>query len=115
MGAIAETITEQVLGLDGVTAGPHRFGGTEFRYGRFELGHIHGDRQADVLFSRAQRAELVAAGATGPHHIYPESGWTTLYLRDPADVPRAVELFRLAHARRAATGTAGVTGRSGGA
>ncbi len=30
-------------GWPGVTAHPHRFGGMEYRLGKRELGHIHGD------------------------------------------------------------------------
>jgi len=36
----------------GVEALPHRFGGTEYRYGRKELGHVHGDRLADLPLPR---------------------------------------------------------------
>jgi hypothetical protein len=32
-----------------VTVAPHRFGGVEFRVGRRELGHLHGNRLADLL------------------------------------------------------------------
>lgn len=102
MGRIADTIISEVTQLDGVTTAPHRFGGTELRYGRFELGHLHGDRQADVLLSKALRTEAIAAGLAGPHHILPDTGWVTLYLSGPQDAPRAVELFRRAHDRVAA-------------
>jgi len=30
-----------------------------------------------------------------PRHILPESGWVSFYLREPADVARAIELLRL--------------------
>jgi hypothetical protein len=36
-----------------VDIGPHRFGGVEFRLGRRELGHLHGNRIADLPFSAA--------------------------------------------------------------
>src|SRR5205814_5158527 len=38
----AEAIREAVTSWPGVEAAPHRFGGTEYRYGRRELGHVHG-------------------------------------------------------------------------
>lgn len=101
MGRIADTIISEVTRLDGVTTAAHRFGGTELRYGRFELGHLHGDRQADVLLSRALRDEVLEAGLAGPHHILPDTGWVTLYLSGPQDAPRAVDLFRRAHERLA--------------
>ena len=42
----SEEIRAEIGALPGVTAEPHRFGGTEYRYGRRELGHVHGDRFA---------------------------------------------------------------------
>ena len=44
-----DQIAEAVLGWPGVTAAPHRFGGTEYRLGRREIGHVHGDYLVDVL------------------------------------------------------------------
>jgi hypothetical protein len=77
-----------------VTAHPHRFGGTEYRLGRREIGHIHGDYLVDIPFPKKVRDEIVAAGRAEPHHILPESGWISFYLREPADVERAISLFR---------------------
>ena len=55
--------------------GAHRFGGVEFRLGRRELGHLHGDSHADIGFPRKVRDELVAAGRALPHRAIPDSGW----------------------------------------
>jgi len=83
----------------GVEVRPHRFGGVEFRVGRRELGHLHGDRVADLPFPRRVRDELVASGRALPHHVLPDSGWITFPIRSVEDVDRAIELFRLAHER----------------
>ena len=76
-----------------VEAHPHRFGGREFRLGKRELGHIHGDRLVDIPFPVKVREELVSQGLAQTHHVLPESGWVSVYLRDDADVDRAVELL----------------------
>ncbi|MCK6625332.1 MAG: DUF5519 family protein [Anaerolineae bacterium] len=89
-----EQITQAILTWEGVTAHTHRFGGTEFRVGRREIGHIHGDTLVDIPFPKKVRDELVAAGQAEPHHILPESGWISFYLREPTDVERAIDLFR---------------------
>lgn len=89
-----DRITTVVLGWNGVTAHPHRFGGTEYRLGRRELGHIHGDYLLDIPFPKRVRDELVAAGLAEPHHVLPETGWVSFYLREPADVERAIALLR---------------------
>jgi hypothetical protein len=89
-----EQITQAILAWDGVTAHPHRFGGTEYRLGRREIGHIHGDYLVDIPFPKKVRAEVVAAGRAEPHHILPESGWISFYLHQPADVDQAIQLLR---------------------
>jgi hypothetical protein len=92
-----EKIVKEVAKLEGVEASPHRFGGTEFRLGRRELGHIHGDHQADIAFPMDVRNRLVAEGRAEPHHIIPKSGWITFRFRKDEDVAVAVELFRLSY------------------
>ena len=98
-GSIAHQIEQAVGSWEGVTVGPHRFGGIEFRVGRRELGHLHGDRLADLPFPVRVREQLVAAGRAEPHHIHPESGWVSYYIRDVTDVAAVVALFRLNYER----------------
>jgi hypothetical protein len=83
----------------GVDSGAHRFGGIEFRFGRRELGHLHGDGIADLPFPRRVRDELIAAGRARPHHVLPDTGWVTIPLGDPEDVDEVIELFRLSYGR----------------
>ncbi len=90
-------IAGEVSRWKGVLASPHRFGGTEFRFGRRELGHIHGDQQADIVFPMDIRNRLVEEGKAEPHHVLPHSGWITFRFRSEADVASAVELFRLSY------------------
>jgi len=97
--SIQQAIVREVSAWPGVTTGPHRFGGIEFRLGRRELGHLHGNRLADLPFPLLVREELVAAGKAEPHHIFPESGWVSYFIRDETDVDRVVALFRLNYDR----------------
>jgi hypothetical protein len=78
----------------GIVAAPHRFGGTEYRLGRREIGHVHGDSLVDIPFPKKVRDELVAAQRAEPHHILPESGWVSIFLRQETDVERAIELLQ---------------------
>jgi hypothetical protein len=98
-GGAGARIRAVVESWEGVTAEPHRFGGTEFRLGRRELGHIHGDWIADLPFPRRIRDELIADGRARPHHVLPDTGWVTVPLGDPQDVDGVIELFRLAYER----------------
>jgi hypothetical protein len=86
-------IREVVMGWDGITAAPHRFGGIEFRLGRREIGHVHGDSLVDIPFPKKVRDQVVAAGNAEPHHILPETGWVSLFLRADEDVERAIGLL----------------------
>jgi hypothetical protein len=99
MGNIADTIRREVQSWPGVTTEPHRFGGVEFRLGRRELGHLHGDRLADLPFPRGVRDELIATGRAEPHHVLPESGWVTRRIRGETDIPDIAALFRLNYDR----------------
>lgn len=92
-------IAAAVQSWPGVESAPHRFGGVEFHLGRRELGHLHGDRIADLPFPRRVRDELIADGRARPHHVLPDSGWITVSIRSPEDVEPAVELFRMAYDR----------------
>ena len=76
---------------------PHRYGGIEFRLGRRELGHMHGDRLVDIPFPKRIRDEVVAAREAEPHHILPNSGWVSLHLRTDEDVHRAIRLLLRSH------------------
>jgi hypothetical protein len=88
-----ETITSTLTAWEGVTAQPHRFGGVEYGIGKREIGHIHGDELVDIPFPKKIRDEIVQAGQAQPHHILPETGWVSFYLRQPEDVQRAIALL----------------------
>ena len=72
-GSIRAQIEREVAAWDGVSVGPHRFGGIEFRVGRRELGHLHGSRLADLPFPVRVRELRVAAGKAEAHHILPNT------------------------------------------
>ena len=100
--------SEEILAITrswpGVTAAPHRFGGIEFRLGKRELGHLHGNVWADIPFPKAIRNSLIEAGEAQPHHVLPDSGWVSVPIRSAADVSKVVDLlnrsYELARARR---------------
>ena len=91
--AANEVVVREVSSWHGVSLHEHRFGGTEFRIGSRELGHLH-PTFADLPFPRRIRDELVAAGRAKPHHILPQSGWVTVPMRTSAEVAGVIDLFR---------------------
>ncbi len=89
-----EQIYQAVTRWEEIAHAPHRFGGTEYRVGRREIGHVHGDSLVDIPFPVSVRDELVENGSAEPHHVLPESGWVSIYLRNRDDVDRAIQLLR---------------------
>ena len=73
--------------------------GSSFASGGASSGHLHGNRLADLPFPLLVREQLVTEGKAEPHHVYPESGWVSYFIRDRTDVARVVALFRLNYER----------------
>ena len=99
MENIGERIEREVTSWDGVSVVEHRFGGVEFRLGRRELGHLHGERWADLAFQERIRDMLVETGRAQPHHVLPHTNWVSKQIRDEEDVREVIELFRLGYER----------------
>jgi hypothetical protein len=95
MSTIIESIKKEILSWPYVTAEPHRFGGIEFNLNKREMGHIHGDRLADLPFPMSIRNELVNSGRVLPHHVLPQSGWVSYWIKGEEDIPAVIELFKM--------------------
>jgi hypothetical protein len=75
---------------------PHRFGGVGFFIGTTEIGHLHGNGLLDLFVGKSFRTEEVRRGRALPHHVFPDSGWISFWLKSPADLAQALELFEIA-------------------
>lgn len=89
-----QQVTQAATQWPDLTVAPHRFGGVEYQLGTREIGHIHGDTLVDIPFPMAIRNELVASGQVQPHHVLPDSGWISFFIRQPEDVSQAIDLLR---------------------
>jgi len=99
MKTISARIEREVGSWDGVTTHQHRFGGLSVRLGRREVGHLHGERWADLAFHKRVRDMLVETGRAQPHHVLPHTGWVSKQIRNEDDVREVIELFRLGYER----------------
>jgi hypothetical protein len=97
--SISQRIADVVGSWKGVTVQRKRFGGVEFRVQHREIGHLHGERVADLLFTVRARRMLVAAGRAVPHRVLPNTGWVSHPIRSEHDVPAVLELLRLNYER----------------
>ena len=96
MSIILEKIKREILNWPNVTAEQHKFGGIEFRLNRREMGHIHGDRLADLPFPMKTRDDLVNSGRAFPHHVLPKLGWVSFWIeKGEEDLAPIIGLFRL--------------------
>jgi len=100
MRELLQQISDEVVGWPQVTAAPHRFGGTEYRFDQAEIGHIHRDGTLDIPYPIPVRNELIAEGVVEKHHFLPESGWVTFHV-SAANLERGLWLLRLSYLRYA--------------
>jgi len=91
-----EMFENAVCGKYAIQKRPHRFGGVGFFIGTTEIGHLHGNGLLDLFVGKSFRTEQVRQGHALPHHVFPDSGWISFWLRSPADLARALDLFEIA-------------------
>ena len=90
----SKKIHEAIMKYKDICSGDHRFGGTEYKLGKREIGHVHGDHLLDIPFPIKIRNELVESREAQPHHILPDSGWVSVHLNKEEDVDRAINLLK---------------------
>ena len=100
--SLTDAVRRALLADPQVSEATHRFEGVVFHLGRRELGHLHGDRVADLPLPAPISAELVASGRLRPTDVDAASGWVSRTVGAPQDVEQIVELFRLSYEHAAA-------------
>jgi hypothetical protein len=93
----SEKIQRIMLSWPGVEGQPHRFGGTEYRLGSGEIGHVHGQSLVDIPLPKRVRDDLIAKGTARPHHVLPDSGWVSVPMHSMEDVDAAIEMLRISY------------------
>src|SRR5918992_4787466 len=108
-------VEREVLSWPGVSKETHKGGrgrggfrvppATVYRFGRRQIGHVHHNKAglADFSFPKEVREELIRSGRAIPHPAFLDNKTVASYrVRGPADVPGAVELFRINYERAVA-------------
>jgi hypothetical protein len=104
---VGERIKLAMTECSGVTSSVHRFGGTEYKLGKREIGHVHacvpeyrtsacrhGNYLVDIPFPMKIRNAIIENGEAEPHHILPDSGWVSVFIRNESDIERAISLLK---------------------
>jgi Family of unknown function (DUF5519) len=97
----AKALGDKVSAWSHISFHPHRFGGTEFRFGNAEVGHVHTGGIVDIPFPRSIHDVLLAEGLAQQHRWVPNSGWITFRISSEADIEHALWLMRLSYLRYA--------------
>jgi hypothetical protein len=97
VGQFVDTVSQ----WETVQPEPHRFGGTEFKLGNVEIGHIHRNNgMVDIPFTVKIREVLVAENLAQPHHLLQDSGWITFFVRDENSLVHGLWLMRLSYLQK---------------
>jgi hypothetical protein len=94
MSTILERIKKELLSWP-YAAEAYKFGGIEFRLNKREMGHIHGDRVADLPFPMDIRNKLVNSCRVSAHRFLLQTGWVSYWIKGEQDIPSVIELFKM--------------------
>jgi hypothetical protein len=97
--SVATRIQRELTSWPDVITESHRGGIVFFRVGRREIGHLHGNRMADLPFPVRIREKLVAERKAHLHYLHPTTGWVSYYIRGEEDIEPILELFRMNYNR----------------
>ena len=93
-------IIEEVTSWPGVEARSGDRSEFAFKFGRREIGHLHGDHAAHFGFPKQVWSRLMEEGRIVPHPVFPDSaGPAARAIEDEADVRAVIELLRLNYDR----------------
>jgi hypothetical protein len=96
----SEKIIGEVTSWPGVEAAQGDRGELSLRFGRREIGHLHGDRVAHFGFPKQVWAELKEQGRIDFHPVFPgKPGYGARAIEDQADVRDVIALMRINYDR----------------
>jgi len=99
----SEQIIEEVTSWPGVEAGPGDRGEFAFKFGRREIGHLHGDEAFHTGFPKAVWTDLHEQGRIDYHPVFPgKPGYAARRIENEDDVRDVIALLRLNYDRVAA-------------
>lgn len=96
----SRTIADAVTAWPGITAETGSRGELSFRFGRGEIGHLHGDTVAHFMFDGQTGAALKAEGRVVDHPVFPgKPGPAARRIRTDDDTREVIALLKLNYER----------------
>ncbi len=89
-----DAIEKEVESWPYVSVELHKFGGVQFNFNDYEIGHIHGNGTLDLLLNRNVKLELLNEGRITDHHTFKNSGWITFVIQTAKDSEYALDLLK---------------------
>ena len=97
-------IIDEVTSWPGMSAAPGSRGELSLKFGKREIGHLHGDRVLHLGFPKKIWHELKDQGRIDFHPVFPgKPGYASREIADEADVEDVIALLRLNYDRAVAT------------
>ena len=94
----SERITAEVTSWPGVEAGPGDRGEFAFKYGKREIGHLHGDHAAHLFFPKETWRQLHSEGRIVHHPVFPDrEGPAARRIESDDDVRDVIALMRIGY------------------
>lgn len=97
-----DEIESEVLSWKGTSSSLHKYGGQQFNFQGREIGHLHSNGLLDIRYSKKLKAERMTEGRISPHHVFPQSGWISFFIKTADDKNYALSLLRAACQHRGA-------------
>ncbi|MGC4037151.1 MAG: DUF5519 family protein [Chitinophagaceae bacterium] len=72
----------------------HRFGGIEFHCDKKEIAHLHSNGLLDINFPKRITTTLIKQKWCSPHHIHPDTGWISFYIKSDKDLNKGIQLIK---------------------
>jgi hypothetical protein len=94
-----DQIEAELLLIPDIKLSLHRYGGIQFNYGTKELGHLHSNGLLDIPVSKAVKSVYLSERIAQNHHVMPQSGWISFYIKSKEDQQQAVVLLKEAYER----------------
>src|SRR5438477_10872157 len=96
----SQQIVDEVISWPGVVVEAEDRGELAFKFGRREIGHLHGDHAAHFSFPKDVWADLMDQRRIVHHPVFPgREGPAARRIETEADVRDVIELMRLNYER----------------
>lgn len=56
---------------------------------------MHGNGMVDILLDRKTKKQLISKNMVKEHHVFKESGWISMYVKDKSDIQKVISVLQM--------------------